>query len=88
MTGEMETERVYILKHALNTAIDIALLWFSLCSKNMRYFLFLFHISLIIFQEKVPTERWLHVVNKGSLLIKLFLGFLLLLSAIWLSQTS
>jgi hypothetical protein len=64
----MESERVYIFKDTLNTTINIAFLWFCLCSKNMWNF-FLLNVTFIIFKEKVPAEGRFHVINESPLFV-------------------
>jgi hypothetical protein len=87
MSGKMKSERVYVFKYAFNSTINIAFLWFSLSSEDMRD-LFFFNISFIIFKEKVPAERWFHIVNKSSLFVNLFFGVFLFFGTIRLSNSS
>ena len=87
MSGEMKSERVDVLKNALNTSINVAFLWFCLRSEHMRN-LFLLCVSLIILEEEVPAEWRLHVVNKGSLFVNFLFFLLLLLCAVLLALAS
>ena len=87
MSGEMKSERVDVLKNALNTSINVAFLWFCLSSEHMRN-LFLLCVPLIILEEEVPAEWWLHVVHKGSLFVNFLFFLLLLLCAVLLALAS
>jgi hypothetical protein len=87
MSGEMKSERVDVLKNALNTSINVAFLWFCLRSEHMRN-LFLLCVPLIILEEEVPAEWRLHVVNKGSLFVNFLFFLLLLLCAVLLALAS
>jgi hypothetical protein len=87
MPGEMESEGVNVLKDALNTTINVAFLWFCLCSEHMRD-LFLLNIALIILEEEVPAEGRLHKVYKCSLFVNFLLCLFLLLCAVLLALAS
>ena len=87
MSGEMKSERVDVLKNALNTSINVAFLWFCLSSEHMRN-LFLLCVPLIILEEEVPAEWWLHVVHKGSLFVNFLFFLLFLLCAVLLALAS
>jgi hypothetical protein len=83
----MESEGVDVLKDTLNTSINVAFLWFCLRSEHM-WNLFLLCVPLIILEEEVPAEWWLHVVHKGSLFVNFLFFLLLLLCAVLLALAS
>ena len=84
---QMESNRVDVLKHILDSAIYIALLGLGFSAKDVRD-LDLLACLLIILKEEIPAEGWLHVVDEGALLVSLFFHLFLLLCAVRLLMTA
>ncbi len=73
--------RVNVLKHALNSPIDVALLGLCFSSEHM-WDLGLLSDFLVVLKEEIPAEGRLHVVHECSLLVLFFIRFFLLFGAI------